>query len=231
MFERRELTRNLVIPSKHLQRNIQSSFLSQIKADVEGRCGTEGYVQPKSSVILDYSLGSLDILRSGVRYRVRFQADICFPHKGQIITAPVTFRSKIGVHAELSPLRILLPRDLHIGNTEFENIQERDEIEFEVLGSEFKQGDENIFVLGKLIRTNNPPPAPISSSPPVEASQPIMPVVEEETTKSVTVVAPVVSEEKKEPVRRKRRIGLNPSDTLKVNVSGTSEVEGASGST
>jgi DNA-directed RNA polymerase subunit E'/Rpb7 len=210
MFERRELVRNITIPAKHIQRNIQSSFLSQIKADVEGRCGTEGYVQPKSSVILDYSLGSLDILKSGVRYRVRFQADICYPHKGQILKVHVTFKSKIGIHAETTPLRVLLPRDLHIGNTEFEQIEEKDEIEFEVLGAEFKQGDENIFILGKLIKRVAAVPQTVVVQEEIQ-TEPVTQTVEE--TKSVSF-AP--TEEKKEPTRRKRR--LHPSAPLQLNV-------------
>ena len=167
MFERRELTRVLPVHSKHLQRNIQSSLLGQIKAQVEGRCGVEGYVQPRSSVILEYSLGRMSILKSGVNYRVKFQADICLPHKGQQIAgAPVMFRSKIGVHAEVSPLKILLPRDLHIGNEEFESIVENDTIDIEVLGAEFKQNDESIFVLAKLLK-RTPAAAPTESSAPV----------------------------------------------------------------
>ncbi|NBR60858.1 hypothetical protein EB118_06865 [bacterium] len=225
MFERRELVRNLNIPSKHLQRNIQSSFLSQIKADVEGRCGIEGYVQPKSSVIVDYSLGSLDILKPGVSYRVRFQADVCLPHKGQIIKVSTTLKSKIGVHAEINPLRVLLPRDLHIGNAEFESIEEGDEIEFEVLGAEFKQGDENIFVLGKLVkRLVSVSTAETTTASVVPAS---VPEVQQSETRSVTFVAPLSEEKPAAPVRRKRRMvsDLNPSATLQVNV-GTPEVKG-----
>ena len=166
MFERRELTRVLPVHSKHLQRNIQSSLLSQIKAQIEGRCGVEGYVQPKSSVILEYSLGRMSILKSGVNYRVKFQADICLPHKGQQISnAPVLFRSKIGIHAELKPLKFLLPRDLHIGNPEFEAIMENDTLDVEVLGAEFKQNDESIFVLAKLLK-RTPAAAPTSTSEP-----------------------------------------------------------------
>ena len=163
MFERRELTRVLPVHSKHLQRNIQSSLLSQIKAQVEGRCGVEGYVQPKSSVILEYSLGRMSILKPGVNYRVKFQADICMPHKGQqVANVPVLFRSKIGVHAEMKPLKFLLPRDLHIGNTEFEAIVENDTLDLEVLGAEFKQNDESIFVLAKLLK-RTPASAPASA--------------------------------------------------------------------
>jgi hypothetical protein len=110
----------------------------------------------------------MSILKSGVNYRVKFQADICLPHKGQQITgAPVMFRSKIGVHAEVSPLKILLPRDLHIGNEEFEAIAENDTLDIEVLGAEFKQNDESIFVLAKLLK-RTPAAAPVESAPAIE---------------------------------------------------------------
>jgi DNA-directed RNA polymerase subunit E'/Rpb7 len=168
LFERRELTRVLAVPAKYVQRNIKGSLLAQMGAHVEGRCGVEGYIQPKSAVILDYSLGKVDMLHSGVRYRVRFHADICYPHKGQTFKAPVTFRSKIGVHAEIAPIKVLLPRDLHIGNTDFENITEGTEIVFEVLGSEFKQNDDAIFVLGRLVEVIG-----------AEAKPEVAPVVEE----------------------------------------------------
>jgi DNA-directed RNA polymerase subunit E'/Rpb7 len=235
MFERRELVRVLNVGAKHLQRNIQSSLLSQIKSQVEGRCGTEGYVQPNTSVILEYSVGNVNILRSGTSYRVRFQADICYPHKGQILKVPVTFRSKIGVHAEMSPLRVLLPRDLHIANTEFEQIQEKDELELEVLGAEFKQNDEQIFVLGKLIK-RIPAAAPTDTG---DVQSVVVPTIEDTKTaskssdggdevKSVRIVEPSESSTtaRKEPVRRKRRLGggLEPASTLQLNVGGDNSV-------
>lgn len=232
MFERRELTRILTIPSKHVQRNIQSSLLSQLKGQIEGRCGIEGYVQPKTSVITDYSLGKLNILRSGVTYQVKFQADICYPRKGQILRVPVIFRSKIGVHAEQSPLRVLLPRDLHIGNTDFEAIQEKDEIEFEVLGAEFKQNDEQVFVLGKLIKR--------IAAAAEETKEVVAPVVDEVVSaapssegsvKTITVQESATKTEK-EPVRRKRKLGpgggLEGPTTLQLNVGHPGEASASS---
>jgi hypothetical protein len=62
----------------------------------------------------------------------------------------VSLKSKIGIHAEMTPLKILLPRDLHIGNGDFETVKEGEDIEFEVVGSRFQQGDDSIVVLGKL---------------------------------------------------------------------------------
>jgi DNA-directed RNA polymerase subunit E'/Rpb7 len=206
MFERRELVRVVTVPSKHLQKNIQSSILMYLKSHVEGRCGVEGYVQPKTSVIIDHSLGRVG---GQVSYRVKFQADICLPHKGQILKAPVTLRSKIGVHAESSPLRVLLPRDLHIGNTEFEQIVEKDEVEFEVLGAEFKQNDEQMFVLARLIK-RIPAAAPSSIQevqvPTIEEARPSAKTAAEDEVMQV-VIKPTEGAEPKEKVRRKRKLG------------------------
>uniref|UniRef100_A0A6C0CHF1 S1 motif domain-containing protein n=1 Tax=viral metagenome TaxID=1070528 RepID=A0A6C0CHF1_9ZZZZ len=223
MFERRELVRVVTVPSKHLQRNIQSSILMYLKSHVEGRCGVEGYVQPKTCVIIDYSLGRLNSMKMGVMYRVRFQADICFPHKGQILRAPVTLRSKIGVHAETSPLRILLPRDLHIGNTDFEQVVEKDEVEFEVLGAEFKQNDEQMFVLARLIK-RYPAGAESTKGEEVQAA-----VVEAEgprsssgadEVKQVTIQPMAESNEAKEKIRRKRKLGTTTAINTNVGNNG-----------
>jgi len=219
MFERRELTRVLTVHSKHLQRNIQSSLLGQIKASVEGRCGTEGYVQPKSSVILEYSLGRMSILKPGVSYKVKFQADICLPHKGQRLEVVAEFRSKIGIHAGTKPLKIMLPRDLHIGNAEFEGISENDKLEIEVLGAEIKQNDEDIFVLAKLIRRVASPSAVESGveHAPASVEVPMLPASGE--VKSVNFVPSAGAGDagaSKAPVRRKKR--LQVPGTLQLNV-------------
>jgi len=151
LFERRVLTKKVNIHAKFIQKNIQASLLSQLKVKFQGRCLAEGYLQRDSITIISYSLGRLNYLRGGADYDVTFQADICMPHVGQVFKAPVSLRSKIGIHAELEPLRILIPRDLHIGNELFEKVEVNDEVEFEVVGTQFKQGDEDVIVVGKLL--------------------------------------------------------------------------------
>lgn len=78
------------------------------------------------------------------------------PHPDQLFRGVVTLKSKIGLHAELLPMKVLLPRDLHIGNADFEDIKEGQEIEFKVVGSRFQQGDDSIVVLGTLMTVINP---------------------------------------------------------------------------
>ena len=150
LFERRALTRTIHIDAKFLQRNIQASLLAQLRMRFEGSCTAEGYIQRRSITIVEHSLGRTNLIKGGLDYSVQFQADVCMPHPGQVVRVPMTLRSKIGIHAELTPLKVLLPRDLHIGNTDFEQVKDGEDIECEVVGARFQQGDDSIVVLGKL---------------------------------------------------------------------------------
>jgi len=151
LFERRSMTKKVHIFSKFLQRNMQASILAQLKMNFEGKCSAEGFIQRNSITIVNYSLGRTNYIKGGVDYDVQFQADVCMPHAGQIFKAPVTVRSKIGIHAETPPIKVLIPRDLHIGNADFENVKVDEVIEFEVIGSSFKQQDRDIIVVAKLL--------------------------------------------------------------------------------
>lgn len=211
MFERRELVRNVHIDSKFLQRNIQASLLAQLRMKFEGKCVAEGYIQNRSITVVDHSLGRINYIKGGLDYTVKFQADICMPHPGQVLRMPVVLKSKLGLHAEQTPIKALLPRDLHIGLTDFEEVSEKEEIEFEVVGARFQQGDDSIVVLGKL-RNVIQPSGPENVENPVD-TEPMMaaPVVksgEEQVLKKVTVDMAATKAADQGP--RKRRVRLNP---------------------
>ena len=151
LFERRQLSKKVHIYSKFLQKNMQASILAQLKMNFEGKCSAEGFLQRNSITIVNYSLGRTNYIKGGVDYDVQFQADVCMPHAGQRFKAPVTVRSKIGIHAETPPVKVLIPRDLHIGNEDFENVKVGEDIEFEVIGTKFKQQDRDIIIVAKLL--------------------------------------------------------------------------------
>jgi hypothetical protein len=124
---------------------------------------------------------------------------------------PVSLKSKIGIHAEMTPVKALLPRDLHIGVDEFDTIMEGQDIEFDVTGARFQQGDESIVVLGKLRRIIEVARPTGEKATEVDDGIPIIaaPVGSEgeQIIKKVTVEA---SSTKMSEGPRKRRIKLNP---------------------
>lgn len=220
LFERRELTRNVHVESRHLKRNIQTSLLAQLRHKYEGICVAEGYIQPRSMVVIDYSLGRANLIKGGLDYVVKFQADVCYPHPGQIFRAPISLKSKIGIHAEISPIKVLLPRDLHIGNGEFEDALEKQEIEFEVVGSRFQQGDDTIVVLGKLRSMVRPAQEEASSS--TSSSEPLLAAavgVSNAASDKKVVTVDMSATKAAEPTTRRKRLGANQAS--KTNESGT----------
>jgi DNA-directed RNA polymerase subunit E'/Rpb7 len=208
LFERRELSKKVNVHAKFIQNNIQSSLLGQLKIKFQGRCLAEGYLQRDSITIVKYSIGRCNYLKGGVDYDVTFQADICLPHAGQVFKAPVSLRSKIGIHAELEPLRVLIPRDLHVGNEAFDKVEVGDQVEFEVVGTQFKQGDEDIIVIGKLIKNEEAEPevlGVIEKQP--EAAPP--PSSSGSDEKQVVVVPTIASEK---PKRRRLKQETAPKE-------------------
>jgi DNA-directed RNA polymerase subunit E'/Rpb7 len=187
LFERRQLTKKVHIFSKFLQKNMVAVILAQLKMNTEGKCSGEGFIQRNSITILDYSLGRTNYIKGGVDYDVTFQADVCFPHTGQRFRAPLTLRSKIGIHAETPPIKILIPRDLHLGNEEFDNAKVGEDIEFEVVGSQFKQRDSEIIVVGRLLSRAEDVPKSVEESP---ATLPIINAEAQSDEKRV-IISPV----------------------------------------
>ena len=217
LFERRELVRNIHLDARYLQRNIQASILAQLRMKYEGVCSAEGYIQRHSITVVEHSLGRTNLIKGGLDYTVRFQADVCMPHAGQVFRAPVMSKSKIGIHAELSPLKILLPRDLHIGNAEFDEVPEKQEIEFDVVGSKFQQGDETIIVLGKLreiIKPNTESEIPeIRDEDAIPMLAASTPSSQQEGGKKMVTVSVESTKLSGGGEARKKRIRLNPAAT------------------
>jgi DNA-directed RNA polymerase subunit E'/Rpb7 len=209
LVERRNLVRNVHLHAKDLKRNIEASLLAQLRHVYEGRCGPEGYLMRRSIVVLEHSLGRMNLIRGGLDYVVKFQADVCLPHPGQVFRAPVVLKSKIGLHAELPPLKILLPRDLHIGTGEFDEAAEQQEIEVEVIGSRFQQGDDTIVVLGKL-RSIVRPETAIPSAEPADEIPPLLAAPIGEDTGKKVVTVNVASTKAPEQAARRRRLKATP---------------------
>jgi DNA-directed RNA polymerase subunit E'/Rpb7 len=185
---------------------MQASILAQLKMNHEGRCSNEGFIQSNSITVLDYSLGRTNYVKGGVDYDVEFQADVCMPHPGQRFKAPVTLRSKVGIHAETPPIKVLIPRDLHLGQKKFDSVEVGDEIEFEVVGSQFKQKDFDIIVVGKLLtKVEDEIDKPLNVAPDVEEVRAAVPEIrssEGDEKRIVVTTTPTSTKPQKRKLRR-----------------------------
>jgi len=207
LFERRELSKKVHIHSKFLQRNMEASILAQLKMNYEGHCSAEGYIERNSITLIDYSLGRTNYIKGGVDYDVKFQADVCLPHPGQRFKAVVKVRSKVGIHAETPPIKVLIPRDLHMGNEDFNKAEIDTEIEFEVIGSQFKQKDVDIIIVGKLLSLKEPEAI---ITPSVE--EVVVPVTPSEGSEKQVIIAP----SQPAPERKTRKLKKGGDETFTI---------------
>ena len=135
------------------EQTIDSILLEHLKKKLEGKCSTHGFVIPESVQLLSRSMGQLENGRftGNVIYYVQAQGNVYAPYNGMIIRGSVLKKNKMGLYIVYrDSIRILIPRDLHIGNELFESIQVAEEVEVELRKSRFQINDPFILSVGIL---------------------------------------------------------------------------------
>jgi DNA-directed RNA polymerase subunit E'/Rpb7 len=135
------------------KKTIDNILLDHLKKKIEGKCSQHGYVIPNSLEMLSRSMGHLENGRftGNIVYLVQAQGNVYAPYNGMIIRGSVLKKNKMGLYIVYrDSIRVLVPRDLHIGNEAFESIQAGEEIEVELRKSRFQINDPFILSVGVL---------------------------------------------------------------------------------
>jgi hypothetical protein len=134
--------------------SIEELLLDKFRRANEGRCSIHGWVVPGSLKILSRSMAHIE----GGRFTgdlvswVQVEGDIIYPTDGVHLNALVLKKNKMGIFAMYqNAIQVMIPRDLHIGNEEYDSIQIGDTIEIELKKSRFQVNDEHILSVGLFI--------------------------------------------------------------------------------
>ena len=137
--------------------NIDLYLTDIIRKKIEGRCCIHGYVKPDSTKMLSRSLGQAEHCRftGDFLFMCKVQVQCLFPHADMIVVGRILKINKIGAIALImdnedvqEAMRIIVPRDLHIGNNEFDTLQEGQSIRIRLLRSRFQAMDLFINTVG-----------------------------------------------------------------------------------
>ena len=93
------ITKTIVVPITHIGKNIKELIRQKLAKEIEGKCITEGYVQPNSIQI--YNLSSGVVQSQNVKFEAVFECKICLPVEGMIIECIAKNITKAGIRAEL----------------------------------------------------------------------------------------------------------------------------------
>jgi hypothetical protein len=134
--------------------DVKDLLVTKLKERHESKCNSNGYVKPNSIDLVARSAGAAENGRytGNFVYDCKMKCDVLYPQGGMVMNVLVIKVTKMGVYAVFEEaIRILIPRDIHIGNTEFDNIKEGDIITVRLERSEIKTNAPFIMAVGKLI--------------------------------------------------------------------------------
>jgi DNA-directed RNA polymerase subunit E'/Rpb7 len=134
--------------------SVNEMLAKKLKAKHEGKCNANGYVKPGSLAILSRSMGVAENGRftGNLLYDTKVKCDVFYPVGGIQMEAVVIKVNKMGAYVHFDEaIRILLPRDLHVGNVEFDSIEEGKNVLVRLERSRFQANDPYIMGVGILV--------------------------------------------------------------------------------
>lgn len=148
---------SIILEPRDLNNKIDDKILKQLKTEMEGKCIKEGFVRDKSLKILKRSMGhgQASAFNGSIVFHVEYSMDICNPLQGTVMEVQAVNINKMGVLAgvpyeQSSPLNVMLAKQHHLDNEEFESIKPDDIFKVRVVGSRFEYGDTQISIIAVL---------------------------------------------------------------------------------
>ena len=179
-------------------------LLAKLKATLEGKCSKHGYVIPKSLELLSRSMGAAEKghFTSDFLYYMKVQGKVYNPPDGLEVEGEVVRKNKMGLYVIIEDaIRIMVPRDLHLGDEEFDQLKVGDRIRVEIQKSRFQLRDPFIVSVavyrgyaGSTMPTQVLPAKSKTAVPvPVAAPVPVPPTMAAPIAEPIA--APIESEE------------------------------------
>ena len=160
--------------------SIDTILLNKVKERLEQRCSPHGYVLPGSLELLTRSAGMVDSGRfSGDwAFLIKARGRVLHPPEGTVVDVEILKSNKMGIYAVYdNAIRLMVPRDLHLGDEEFDELKVGERIRVEIQKSRFQLRDPFIVSVGLYRGRSGAPVAPVA---PVATMQPIASVIPEE---------------------------------------------------
>ena len=131
--------------------NINDILLKKLKQRLENKCSKHGYVLENSLKILSRSIGKATFGRyvGDYLFYIQVQGNVINPPDGVILEGEVIRKNKMGIYINYkNAVKVIVPRDLHIGNKNFDTIEVGNMISVEIKKSRFQVNDESILSVG-----------------------------------------------------------------------------------
>ena len=148
--------------------SIDDILLNKVKERLEQKCSPHGYVLPGTLELITRSAGMVDSGRfSGDwAFLVKAKGKVLHPPEGTPVEVEVLKSNKMGIYAVYqNAIRIMVPRDLHLGDEDFDQLKVGDRIRVEIQKSRFQLRDPFIVSVGVYRGLVGAQSAPVTKIP------------------------------------------------------------------
>jgi DNA-directed RNA polymerase subunit E'/Rpb7 len=147
-----QIKKRISLNPRYLDENFPAYIEKIVKNNVEGKCIKEGYVVPNTVIILKRSIGNMNNnqFNGNITFDITIGAKVCNIPVNSVIKASVKKINKLGILAELGPLMIIVPKEIHQDKEPFSKINIGDEIDLLVIGKTFHLNSNIISIYAKL---------------------------------------------------------------------------------
>jgi hypothetical protein len=136
---------------------IDELLTTKAREMVENKCSEQGFVLPGSIKLISRSMGYFESARftGDAIYYVKLEAKVIYPADGIKVSGKVIRKNKMGLYIDYkNAIRIQVPRDLHLGNEDYDAVQIGDSVTIELKRSKFAINDTYILASGIYIETD-----------------------------------------------------------------------------
>jgi DNA-directed RNA polymerase subunit E'/Rpb7 len=129
-------------------------LIRKMRKQIEGKCTKHGFLIPNSLKMLSRSYGYMEkgTFTADSMYYIKAQGRVYNPPNGTVVEGVVMRKSKAGLYIIIEQaVHVMVVRDLHIGNKEFDAVELGDTIRVEIKKSRFQINDPHILSIGQFL--------------------------------------------------------------------------------
>ena len=133
---------------------LEELLMKKARDQMEKKCSEQGFVLPGSVQFISRSMGYFESARftGDTNYYVKMEGKVIYPVDGIRVLGSVIRKNKMGLYINYKDaIRIQVPRDLHIGNQEYDSVKIGDIVHIELKRSKFAINDTYILASGLFI--------------------------------------------------------------------------------
>jgi hypothetical protein len=148
------------------KQSIDSLLESKAKLLIENKCSEQGFVLPGSIKLLSRSMGYFESARftGDAIYYLKLEGKVIYPADGVRVVGEVIRKNKMGLYVNYNDaIRVQVPRDLHIGSEEYEEVEVGDYVEVELKRSKFQINDPYILASAIFIDKRTKDGTPVAN--------------------------------------------------------------------